>query len=283
MIVDQAEKLRSIVSERINQRSRSAHVIAVGSGKGGCGKTNITLNLGLILSKNKKKVLIYDADLNLANMDILLGITPKFRFLDFIRGEVGIEDVLIEIRENLKLIPANSGVVNFPKISGERLIQVINEVLNFEEKFDFILIDTPAGISEEVIKLLGFSDDYILVVTPEPTSVMDAYAVIKIVYYQTGKANAKLIVNNVNGSVDPSDIANRLSLAAEKFLGVRVDYIGSVPTDFVVPKSVMMQKPFVEAFPRSAASIALNKIAMKLLSLNGVKKQNSFFGRLMEL
>ena len=151
------------------------------------------------------------------------------------------------------------------------------------EKFDFILIDTPAGISEEVIKLLGFSDDYILVVTPEPTSVMDAYAVIKIVYYQTGKANAKLIVNNVNGSVDPSDIANRLSLAAEKFLGVRVDYIGSVPTDFVVPKSVMMQKPFVEAFPRSAASIALNKIAMKLLSLNGVKKQNSFFGRLMEL
>jgi len=237
----------------------------------------------LILSKNKKKVLIYDADLNLANMDILLGITPKFRFLDFIRGEVGIEDVLIEIRENLKLIPANSGVVNFPKISGERLIQVINEVLNFEEKFDFILIDTPAGISEEVIKLLGFSDDYILVVTPEPTSVMDAYAVIKIVYYQTGKANAKLIVNNVNGSVDPSDIANRLSLAAEKFLGVRVDYIGSVPTDFVVPKSVMMQKPFVEAFPRSAASIALNKIAMKLLSLNGVKKQNSFFGRLMEL
>ncbi|CUS93874.1 CobQ/CobB/MinD/ParA nucleotide binding domain-containing protein, partial [Candidatus Kryptonium thompsonii] len=105
MIVDQAEKLRSIVSERINQRSRSAHVIAVGSGKGGCGKTNITLNLGLILSKNKKKVLIYDADLNLANMDILLGITPKFRFLDFIRGEVGIEDVLIEIRENLKLIP----------------------------------------------------------------------------------------------------------------------------------------------------------------------------------
>ncbi|CUS80900.1 flagellar biosynthesis protein FlhG [Candidatus Kryptonium thompsonii] len=283
MIVDQAEKLRSIVSERINQRSRSAHVIAVGSGKGGCGKTNITLNLGLILSKNKKKVLIYDADLNLANMDILLGITPKFRFLDFIRGEVGIEDVLIEIRENLKLIPANSGVVNFPKISGERLIQVINEVLNFEEKFDFILIDTPAGISEEVIKLLGFSDDYILVVTPEPTSVMDAYAVIKIVYYQTGKANAKLIVNNVNGSVDPSDIANRLSLAAEKFLGVRVDYIGSVPTDFVVPKSVMMQKPFVEAFPRSAASLALNKIAMKLLSLNGVKKQNSFFGRLMEL
>ena len=283
MIVDQAEKLRSIVSERINQRSRSAHVIAVGRGKGGCGKTNITLNLGLILSKNKKKVLIYDADLNLANMDILLGITPKFRFLDFIRGEVGIEDVLIEIRENLKLIPANSGVVNFPKISGERLIQVINEVLNFEEKFDFILIDTPAGISEEVIKLLGFSDDYILVVTPEPTSVMDAYAVIKIVYYQTGKANAKLIVNNVNGSVDPSDIANRLSLAAEKFLGVRVDYIGSVPTDFVVPKSVMMQKPFVEAFPRSAASIALNKIAMKLLSLNGVKKQNSFFGRLMEL
>ncbi len=283
MIVDQAEKLRSIVSERINQRSRSAHVIAVGSGKGGCGKTNITLNLGLILSKNKKKVLIYDADLNLANMDILLGIAPKFRFLDFICGEVGIEDVLIEIRENLKLIPANSGVVNFPKISGERLIQVINEVLNFEEKFDFILIDTPAGISEEVIKLLGFSDDYILVVTPEPTSVMDAYAVIKIVYYQTGKANAKLIVNNVNGSVDPSDIANRLSLAAEKFLGVRVDYIGSVPTDFVVPKSVMMQKPFVEAFPRSAASIALNKIAMKLLSLNGVKKQNSFFGRLMEL
>ena len=134
MIVDQAEKLRSIVSERINQRSRSAHVIAVGSGKGGCGKTNITLNLGLILSKNKKKVLIYDADLNLANMDILLGITPKFRFLDFIRGEVGIEDVLIEIRENLKLIPANSGVVNFPKISGERLIQVINEVLNFEGK-----------------------------------------------------------------------------------------------------------------------------------------------------
>lgn len=283
MIVDQAEKLRSIVSERINRRSQSAHVIAVGSGKGGCGKTNITLNLGLILSKSNKKVLICDADLNLANMDILLGIAPKFRFLDFIRGEVGIDDVLIEVRKNLKLIPANSGVVNFPKISGERLIQILNEILNLEEKFDFILIDTPAGISEEVIKLLSCSDDYILVVTPEPTSIMDAYAVIKLVYYQTGKSNVKLIVNNVSSSIDPSDIANRLALVASKFLGVKVNYIGSVPSDDVVPRSVMMQKPFVEAFPRSKASIALNKIALGLLSIYGVKKQSSFFGRLIEL
>ncbi len=283
MIVDQAERLRSIVYERMNQRRRVARVIAIGSGKGGCGKTNIALNLGLILSKNNKKVLICDADLNLANIDILLGIAPKFRFLDFIRGEVGIEDVLIEIRENLKLIPANSGVINFPKISAERLIQIIDEILNLEEKFDFILIDAPAGVSEEVIRLLGCSDDYILVVTPEPTSIMDAYAVIKLVYYQTGKSNVKLIVNNVNDSIDPSDIANRLSLVANKFLGVKINYIGSIPSDDVVPRSVMMQKPFVELFPRSKASIALNKIAIGLLSIYEVKEQTSFFGRLMKL
>lgn len=283
MIADQAEKLRSVVRERIEKRSGLAHVIAIGSGKGGSGKTNITLNLGLILSKNGKKVLLYDADLNLANIDILLGIAPKFRFLDFINGDVQIRDILIEVRENLVLIPANSGVVNFPKIPGERLIQILDEILTLERNFDFILIDTPAGISDEVIKLLGYSDDYILVVTPEPTSIMDAYAVIKLVYYQTGKENVKLIVNNVNDSVNPIEIGNRLSLVAEKFLGVKINYIGSVPNDPVVPKSVMMQKPFVEAFPRSSASIALNKIAMNLLSLDKVKKQKSFWERFVEL
>lgn len=283
MIADQAEKLRSVVREKIEKRSSLAHVIAVGSGKGGSGKTNITLNLGLILSKNGKKVLLYDADLNLANIDILLGITPKFRFLDFINGDVQIRDILIEVRENLVLIPANSGVVNFPKIPGERLIQVLDEILTLERNFDFILIDTPAGISDEVIKLLGYSDDYILVVTPEPTSIMDAYAVIKLVYYQTGKANVKLIVNNVNNSINPIEIANRLSLVAEKFLGVKINYIGSIPSDPFIPKSVMMQKPFVEAFPRSGASIALSKIAMNLLSLDKVKKQKSFWERFIEL
>lgn len=276
MMFDQAERLRNIVQERIKKREKSAHVIAIGSGKGGCGKTSITLNLGILLGKNGKKTLICDADLNLANVDILLGITPKFRFLDFIHGDVAISDALIAVRENLKLIPANSGAINFPEISGERLAQVIDEILGLEEKFDFILIDTPAGVSETVVKILGYSDDYILVVTPEPTSIMDAYAVIKLVYYYTGKSGPKLIVNNVNSSVDPIDIANRLSSVADKFLGVKVNFIGSIPYDPAVQKSVLMQKPFVEAFPRASASIALSKIASNLLSLNGVIEQKQF-------
>ncbi len=283
MMFDQAERLRDIVRERAKEKEKSAYVIAIGSGKGGCGKTNITLNLGLLLGKNGKKTLIYDADLNLANVDILLGVTPKFRFLDFIRGDVAINDVLVSIGENLKLIPANSGAVNFPEISGERLVQVIDEVLDLEEKFDFILIDTPAGISETVVKILGYSDDYILVVTPEPTSIMDAYAVIKLVYYHTGKSRVKLIVNNFSGSVDPVEIANRLSLVTDKFLGVKVNFIGSIPYDPAVQKSVLMQKPFVEAFPRANASIALSKIASNLLSLNEVKKQKQFLGRLVKI
>jgi len=283
MIFDQAEKLRNLVREKIQSENYNAHVIAIGSGKGGCGKTNIILNLALILSKNGKKVLIYDADLNLANVDILLGVSPRYRFLDFIRGDVGLDDVLIDVRENLTLLPANSGSLNFPKISGDRLIQIIKEILQMEKNFDFILIDTPAGISDEVIKILGYSDDYILVATPEPTSIMDAYAVVKLVYYQTGKSNVKLIVNNINGSVDPVDVANRLSFACEKFLGVKINYIGSIPYDPAVSRSVMLQKPFVELFPRSGASIALNKIASNLLSLDRVKKQKSFFGRLVEV
>ncbi|CUT00335.1 MinD/ParA family protein [Candidatus Chrysopegis kryptomonas] len=283
MIFDQAEKLRNLVREKIQSENYNAHVIAIGNGKGGCGKTNIILNLALILSKNGKKVLIYDADLNLANVDILLGVSPRYRFLDFIRGDVGLDDVLIDVRENLTLLPANSGSLNFPKISGDRLIQIIKEILQMEKNFDFILIDTPAGISDEVIKILGYSDDYILVATPEPTSIMDAYAVVKLVYYQTGKSNVKLIVNNINGSVDPVDVANRLSFACEKFLGVKINYIGSIPYDPAVSRSVMLQKPFVELFPRSGASIALNKIASNLLSLDRVKKQKSFFGRLVEV
>ncbi len=283
MMLDQAEKLRNLVREKIESKDYKAHVIAIGSGKGGCGKTNIILNLALILSKNGKKVLLYDADLNLANVDILLGISPRYRFLDFIRGDVGLDDVLIDVRENLTLLPANSGTLNFPKISGDRLIQIINEIVQMEKNFDFILIDTPAGISDEVIKILGYSDDYILVVTPEPTSIMDAYAVVKLVYYQTGKSNVKLIVNNVNSSVDPVDVANRLSFASEKFLGVKINYIGSIPYDPAVSKSVMLQKPFVELFPRSNASVALKKIASNLISLDRVKKQKSFFGRLVEV
>ncbi len=283
MIFDQAERLRNMVRERVNRREHSAHVIAFGSGKGGCGKTNITLNLGLLLSRKGKKVLLYDADINLANIDVLFGITPKFRFLDFVRGDASIGEIIVEIRENLKLIPANSGSINFPEISGEKIVQVIQQILELEEKFDFIFIDTPAGVSDFVIKILGYADDYVLVVTPEPTSIMDAYAVIKLVKYKMGKSVAKLVVNSVNGSVDPVDVANRLAFAADKFLGVKVDYVGSIPYDPVVPKSVLMQKPFVEAFPRSEASVALNKIAEKFLSLDNVKKQISFFGRLAEI
>jgi len=282
-MIDQAESLRKIVSERVKEKRAKAHVIAIGSGKGGCGKTNLTLNLGLILSKNGKRTLIFDADLNLANVDILLGITPKYRFLNFINGDVDLKDVIVKVREKLELIPANSGIVDFPKVSGERIFQVLDEVLNIENNFDFILIDTPAGISEEVVKVLGYADDYILVVTPEPTSIIDAYAVIKIVYYRTGKQSVKLVVNNVNSQINPSEIAERLSIAAYKFLGVKVNHIGSIPYDPAVPKSVMMQKPFVESFPRSNASIALMKIAENLLSLDKVKKQNSFFWRLTQI
>ncbi len=282
-MIDQAESLRKIVSERIKENRRKAYVIAIGSGKGGCGKTNLTLNLGLLLSKNGKRTLIFDADLNLANIDILLGITPKYRFLNFINGEVDLKDVIVKIREKLELIPANSGIVDFPKVSGERIFQVIDEVLKLENNFDFILIDTPAGISEEIVKVLGYADDYILVVTPEPTSIIDAYAVIKIVYYRTGKQSVKLIVNNVNRQTDAIEIAERLSIAADKFLGVKVNHIGSIPHDPAVPKSVMMQKPIIEAFPRSNASLALKKIAENLLSLDKVKKQNSFFWRLTQI
>jgi len=158
-MIDQAESLRKIVSERVKEKRAKAHVIAIGSGKGGCGKTNLTLNLGLILSKNGKRTLIFDADLNLANVDILLGITPKYRFLNFINGDVDLKDVIVKVREKLELIPANSGIVDFSKVSGERIFQVLDEVLNLENNFDFILIDTPAGIDYLVdIGMIGLSD-----------------------------------------------------------------------------------------------------------------------------
>jgi flagellar biosynthesis protein FlhG len=284
MIVDQAEKLRNMVREKIAERVNNlkAHVITIASGKGGSGKSNIALNLGIILSRMNRKVLLYDADLNLANIDVLLGMSPKYRILDLIRGDVKLNDVIIEVRNNLKLLPANSGSINFPEISGESLIKIISDFIDVESDFDFILVDAPAGISDEVIKLVSFSHDYILVVTPEPTAIMDAYAVIKLVNYKSGRSNVKVIVNN-SGLEKAIEVVERLSVAAWKFLNVKVDFIGSIPYDPMVQKAVMFQKPFVELYPRTSASIALRKIADKLLALSRIKKQNSFFRQVIDL
>ena len=283
MMYDQAERLRDIVHESLYREiaKLNSYVICVTSGKGGSGKTNIALNLGIALGQRGRKVLIYDADFNLANLDILLGLSPKYRILDYIRGKVGLEDIVVNARRNLKVIPANSGVVDFNNVKAEKLIEVIVDLNKAGNEFDFVLIDTPAGISDVVVDLIGFSDSYIVVVMPEPTSLMDAYAVIKFAFMRSGKKNAKVIVNGVSSEVEALDVARRLSLVAKKFLGVKVDYIGSVPFDVAVSRSVKAQKPFIELYPAGDASMAVRKIADKIINLNGIKKPKN--GRLIEV
>ncbi len=289
IIGDQAAKLRQIVienkevSEEISpHRLRS---IAITSGKGGVGKTNIATNLAIALAeKTNKKIYILDADLGLANIDVILGITPKFNLAHVIKGEKEIEDILVTGPMGINIIPGTSGVSELANLSTEERERFLEKLSFLEREDGILIIDTGAGIDDNVLDFVLSSDEVIVVTTPEPTAITDAYALIKIVSSARDDINISLVVNMIRKEEEFELVTRGILLVAKQFLGVDIKKLGYIYYDGIVSKSVLSQEAFYLLYPESLAAKCINNIALYLLNkkdeIKNVKKP-AFFRRLL--
>jgi len=275
-MMDQAERLRKIVdnlkSMQIDKQDlvpafekKSPKVITVTSGKGGVGKTNIAVNLGIALSELGLKVIILDADFGLANIDVLFGMIPKHTLVDVIHSEKDILQVLSDGPCNVKFISGGSGVEELVKLDSSQLEKFLSEISLMDKIADVILIDTGAGLSDNVMNFVMSADEVLLVTTPEPTSITDAYALIKMISNRDKERLIKVIVNRAENIHEANDLLNKLTLVSEKFLSLKLRPLGYLLHDDAVIKAVKAQNPFLISFPKSNVSKQIRDISKKLI------------------
>jgi flagellar biosynthesis protein FlhG len=276
-MTDQAEKLRQVIDNlRIKQSVHKEHVlaapaesnarvIAVTSGKGGVGKTNITINLALTLSELGQRVIVLDADFGLANVDVLFGIVPQYTLLDVIKNKRSILEVLTEGPKNIRFISGGSGVEDLVKLDRQQIEKFVYNMSMLDRLADIILVDTGAGLSENVMSFVMAADEVLLITTPEPTSITDAYALIKMVSNRDERKLIRVIVNRSESSEEANDVLNKLVLVADKFLGKRLEPAGYILNDEAVVKAVKRQQPFSILYPKSQAARNIREISERLV------------------
>jgi flagellar biosynthesis protein FlhG len=274
--VDQASHLRKIMEKESRMPDKHAaartgnsvgegpRVFSITSGKGGVGKTNLVANLALAFRNLGKRVLIFDGDLGLANIDIVFGVHPQYNINHVVSGEKELSEVITEIRDGISIIPALSGDESMSELSESQKLSLLSEFETLEDLFDVVLVDTAAGISTNVIYFNLAAEECIVVVTGEPTSITDAYGIIKVLYGH-GAKRFKILVNMVSGSDEAKVVYYTLSKAAERFLkGAITEYMGFIPADPKVRDSVIARVPLLEKFPESPSAKAVTQLAAKL-------------------
>ncbi len=279
--MDQAQKLRDIVKdvredELLNSTySRDSRIITVSSGKGGVGKTNFTVNLGIALSKQGKRVTIIDADLGLANVDVILGIIPRYTLSHIVRNEKTIEEIMLEGPHGLKVISGGSGMLDLVNLKEDQIDSLIHTFDKLNEISDYILIDTGAGLNNSVLSFIKAASDVVVVITPDPTSITDAYALIKNISEEEKHIN--LVINRVESAKEGTEVFGKLERAAKKFLKIELNNLGYIYEDNNVKKSVRLQKPFSVEYPNSIATKGIELIAYNLVNKeNKVATVNKF-------
>jgi flagellar biosynthesis protein FlhG len=241
-------------------------VMAVTSGKGGVGKTMLTANLAVLGAKRGKRVLVIDADLGLANVEIVFGVKPKRHVGDLLNPDVSPDDVLVEVRPGIHILPAASGIQQLTQLGEDEKLRLIATLDGLAERFDLVLIDSGAGIGDNVLFFVGVAQEIVLVVTPEPTSLVDAYAAVKVLSQQMGIKDFGVVVNSVVDEMAARDVYQKLVGLADRFLSVRIRQLGYVTRDENVHRAVMAQKPITDLFAMAPASRALNLIADRLFN-----------------
>ncbi len=260
---DQADGLR-MQSSNIQHGNRTTTVYSITSGKGGVGKTALVANLAYQLANTGKKVLILDADLGLANVDIVFGLTPKYNMNHFFSGEQPLSAVMIEGPPGIHILPAGSGEQNFIFLNGEQKMQLLEGLDSLHNHFDYVLIDTEAGISENVTYFNTAAQEILIVTTPDPTALTDAYAVMKLLYTKFHEKKFSLIVNQIHSEDEALEVYRKLTMVASRYLNISIDYIGSIPTDKQMSTAIRKQKVISELYPESPTSIAFQQIAERL-------------------
>jgi flagellar biosynthesis protein FlhG len=252
---------------QLNLNKSAPRVIAVTSGKGGVGKSCIVVNLGLALTRMGKKVMILDADLGLANIDLLLGLTPLYTITDVFSGNKSLAEVMVTGPEGLRILPAASDRAEISELSQAQKLFLLDELDTFAEEFDFLLLDTGAGISSNVLYFNLGAQDRIVVADHQPASVIDAYALIKVLATRYAEKRFKLLFNKITRPDEAQRSYEQLTKVADRFLrgAVSLEYLGSIPYDEAVPNSVNVQKAVVEFSSTSPASLAFTDIARSLM------------------
>lgn len=263
-MLDQAESLRQMA--RVKENHQNTKIITVTSGKGGVGKSNFVVNLGISLQKQGKKVLIFDADIGMGNDDVLMGLYPKYNVFDVIKG-MNIEDIIIEGPEGIKLLAAGSGLNQVEDLDKHERDTFLSR-LEALSGFDYILMDTGAGINRSVLAFIACSEDLIILTTPEPTSLTDAYSLVKATDHFKIKNKASVVVNKAYDKDEGFQTFTRFQKAVDKFLSVEVTYLGYILDDRKLVKSVKNQVPVVISYPNSDASKSINDIAIKIINEN---------------
>jgi len=248
-----------------HEHAKTAMAIAITSGKGGVGKTNITTNLGIALAKNGHKVCIFDADTSLANINILLGLTPEFTLEQFLKGEKEIEDILLTGPEGVKIIPSASGIAELSDLQDEQQSRIVDALRVLEQQFDYILIDTAAGISENVIRFLQSAQYAVVVISPEPTSLTDAFSLIKVLQRRHYDKPIYTLVNMAKNYKHSMDVFKRFSHAVNKYVHLKIRYLGYIPMDKAMRSAVATQSPVVISEPRSPAARCVTLLTQILL------------------
>ncbi len=262
---NQADGLREAMKEQ-RRSKRPLRVIGVTSGKGGVGKTNVAANLAIIAAKQGQRVLIIDGDLGLANVEIIYGLRPKHHLGHLLSGDITARDVLAAGPCGVKVLPAGNGLQQLTRLDDGQRLRLVTALEEMEDDFDVVFLDSGAGIGDNVLFFIGAAQEALLVVSPEPTSLTDAYATIKVLCQDAGVRCFDVVVNQAGNEAMARDIFQKLSAVAGRFLDARVRWLGWIPRDENVHRAVMAQKPFVELFPSSPATRALNGVADALLN-----------------
>lgn len=254
-IKDQASGLRNLT------RTKPVKVIAVTAGKGGVGKSNVSVNLAVALAQRNKNVMLLDADLGLANIDIMLGLHTKYNLSHVIQGICHLSDIILQGPCGIKVIPAASGTEFMTQLSPVEHAGIIDSFNELTEDLDYMIIDTAAGISDTVLSFTRSSQELIVVVCDEPTSLTDAYALIKVMSKRYEWTHFHILANMVRSLKDGRELFNKLFKVSEQFLDVHLDYLGAIPFDEHVHMAVKKQKPVLMAYPDADASECLREIA----------------------
>lgn len=271
-MLDQANQLREkMMGKKSNKPERKSvkktRVLAVTSGKGGVGKSNFALNFGLSLVEQNKKVLIFDVDLGFANIDVLLGRVPRETIATMIEKDLAAQDIIEEGPNGLLFISGGNGFNDLFQMDDLKLQKFFRELSTLQGQVDYIILDTGAGLSYENLRFILAADDVILVTTPEPTSITDAYSVVKMVHGKDPNVHMKLVVNQCISVKEAQQTADNFRQAAEQFLGKEIGALGFIPSDSHIPEAVKRQKPLLLAYPNSEAAAAIRQIANEFLQL----------------
>lgn len=286
--MDQATHLRQMVeiqSQNIVKLKRDGkvqsdinakgpRVIAVASGKGGVGKTNIVVNLAIASRRIGNRVLIFDADLGLANIDIIFGLNPKYNIENIINGEKELSEIIVKGPEGIDIIPASSGVQELTQLTEGQKMNLLNEFDILNRMYDLLLVDTGAGVSSNVIYFNLAAEERMIVATPEPTSVTDAYALIKILFFKYGIKNFYLLLNMVKDEKEAKSVYDKFTKVVDRFMGgISIDYAGFIPRDNLLREAVARRKPVMCAYPE-ASSCNSFKLLADYLSKRGKNMQS---------